>query len=240
MMLDEDKVYLTAHHTSERDDSVLPIDKSSLFEDADENTPMLLFAGRISKEKGIFELPTIMEKVRQNIPDIKLVIAGTGPAEADLKKALPEAHFTGWLNKQQIAQLYQSLDLFVFPSRFDTFGNVILEAFVYGMPAIGYDCKGPKDIIQHGTNGYLVDDIDGMGSCITQHFADETDRQQMSDNAMTRAQDYRAETIMNQFIADMGLIEAATEHQQHEQQVDEQPVAEIEPAEVNFEQRSVA
>jgi glycosyltransferase involved in cell wall biosynthesis len=205
MQLDRDSVFLTAHHTRPRDESIVAVDKSELFEDADENTPVLFFAGRLSKEKGVFDLPEIYQKVREVIPDIRLVIAGTGPAEAALKEQLPEAHFTGWLDKVQIAQLYKGLDLFVFPSRFDTFGNVILEAMVYGMPAIAYNCKGPKDIIRHNDCGYLVEDIDRMCDSIIGHFGSETHRKQMSNRAMLRSDEFQATPIMQRFLSDMGL-----------------------------------
>lgn len=74
------------------------------------------------------------------IPGVRLVVAGTGPLESQLKQDLPDAHFTGWINKFKLRQLYASLDIKVFPTRFDTFGNVILEAFSYGMPVISYNC----------------------------------------------------------------------------------------------------
>jgi len=207
MTLNEDKVHLTAHHTRERDESIVAVDKPGLFEDATTDTPVMLFAGRISKEKGIFDLPAIMDKVRQQLPDIKLVIAGTGPAQDELRQALPNAHFTGWVDKRQLASLYSGLDLFVFPSRFDTFGNVILEANVYGMPAISYNCKGPKDIIRHGTSGYLAEDIDGMAESIIAFFSSDTDREQMKRNAMARSAEFQAEPIMNQFMRDLGLAD---------------------------------
>jgi len=214
MMLDEDKVHLTAHHTQQADDGIVGIDKSSLFKDATPATPVMLYAGRLSKEKGILDLPAIMDKVRQKIPDIRLVIAGTGPAENELRRALPEAHFTGWVDKRTIASLYKGLDLFVFPSTFDTFGNVILEANVYGMPVIAYNCKGPKDLIVDGVSGYLVENTDGMAACIINHFSSQTDRKQMQHNAMLRAEQYQAEPIMKQFMRDMGLADEMQDSKQ--------------------------
>jgi len=205
MQLDEERVFLTAHHTRERDSCIVAVDKTELFVDADADTPILLFAGRISKEKGIFDLPQILERVKQTIPDVKLVIAGTGPAEDELKEALPDALFMGWVDKQRIAELYMGLDLFVFPSRFDTFGNVILEAFVYGMPALAYDCKGPKDIIKHNECGYLVNDIEQMADQVIRHFDSEPRRELMKQLAILRAEEYQAEPIMKQFLKDMGL-----------------------------------
>lgn len=205
MQLEDDRVYLTAHHTKKKDQSIRGVDKAELFDDATADTPVLLFAGRISKEKGIFDLPEIFANVKKSIPDVRIVIAGTGPAEVALKEAMPEAVFLGWVDKQRIAELYEGLDLFVFPSRFDTFGNVILESFVYGMPAVAYDCKGPRDIIQHDECGYLVKDIEQMAEYIVRYFSSEPTRVKMVQNAMSRAGAYQAEPIMQKFIQDMGL-----------------------------------
>jgi len=166
MQLPEESVFLTAHHTQPRDPAIRPVSKHELFADATDATPVLLYAGRISREKGLFDLPDIIARVRQSIPNVKLVLAGSGPAEAELKAALPDALFLGWVDKTRMKSLYAGLDMFVFPSRFDTFGNVVLEAFTYGMPVVAYNCKGPKDIIEHEMNGYLVEDAQAMGGQI--------------------------------------------------------------------------
>ncbi|MGH8497621.1 MAG: glycosyltransferase, partial [Methylococcales bacterium] len=105
MQLDKDKVFLTAHHTAKRDPAISAVDKSELFEGANSRTPVLLFASRISKEKGIFDLPEIFNRVKQDIPEIKMVIAGTGPAEHELKQRFPEALYLGWVDKRRMAQL---------------------------------------------------------------------------------------------------------------------------------------
>jgi len=205
MNLDTGKVLLTAHHTQARDLSVQAINKAELFPDANKDTPVLFIACRLSKEKGIFDLPEILKQARNSIPDLKIVIAGSGPAEKELKEQIPEALFLGWVDKKRIAQFYMSLDLFIFPSRFDTFGNVILESFVYGMPVVAYNHKGPKDIIKNDINGYLVDNIEQMSQKIVSYFSNESKQVSMKQNALLRADEYQAEPIMNKFIEDMGL-----------------------------------
>jgi glycosyltransferase involved in cell wall biosynthesis len=205
MGLPESKVHLTAHHTEPASVNVVPVRKSELIPGASANTPVLFYAGRISKEKGVLELPEIYRKARLAIPDLRLAIAGSGPAEEELREALPEATFLGWVSRERIAQIYAGLDLFVFPSQFDTFGNVILEAFSHGMPVAAYDCKGPKDIIQHGRNGYLVNSIEEMSGRIVQHFTDRERQAAMRREAQRRVADYQAEPIMRQFLGNMGL-----------------------------------
>src|SRR5262249_21721434 len=98
--------------------------------------------------------------------------------------------------------------LFVFPSQFDTFGNVILEALAHGMPVVAYNCKGPKDILEHGRSGYLVDRIEHMSDCIVAHFQHPHEHDAMRRHAIARAAQYEAEPIMNQFLTDLGLGDA--------------------------------
>lgn len=205
MLLNKDQVYLTAHHTQPRDLQVQRVHKDVIIPGASDNTPVLFIACRISQEKGIFDLPKIVALAKQQLPELKIVIAGSGPATEKLKQKLPEAIFLGWQSKKQLAALYLGLDLFVFPSRFDTFGNVILEAFVHGMPTIAYNCKGPKDIIQHEVNGYLVEDVPGMAEHIVKFFSDKKQQEQMRQKARQRAAEYQAEPIMQQFLTDLGL-----------------------------------
>ncbi len=205
MDIAEEKVFLTAHHSHKRDDLVRPFSKQEFFSDATDETPILFIACRVSKEKGILKLPEIIDKARLALPDLRIVIAGTGPAEEELKQALPEAKFLGWADKVTLARCYLGLDLFIFPSKFDTFGNVILESFAHGMPVLAYNCKGPRDIIEHDANGYLVDSIDEMSQAVIDHFVATHRHKAMSQRAVARANEYQAESIMGQFIADMGL-----------------------------------
>ena len=205
MQLDRDRVHLTAHSAPDPLPGVEPVDKRALFPDATSDTPVLFIACRVSREKGLFDLPQIMERARRALPDLRLVIAGHGPDEEELKAALPDALFLGWVDKQQLASLYAGLDLFVFPSRFDTFGNVLLEAFVYGMPAAAYNCKGPKDIIENNSSGYLVETPLEMANRIVTHFQWPERRTAMRESARRRAGQYKAPDIMTRFVQDLGL-----------------------------------
>ncbi len=205
MQLDKDKVFLTAHYTQPRDTEIQPISKNDMFGDATDGTPVLFYAGRLSREKGLFDFPEILARIRPSIPDVRIVIAGSGSAEAKLKDALPDALFLGWVDEARMKTLYAGLDILVFPSRFDTFGNVVLEALTYGMPVVAYNCKGPKDIIEHGKSGYLVEDIKDMSDRIIHFFEHEANRPDMRKHAMQRSHAYQAEPIMRQFLLDMGL-----------------------------------
>lgn len=207
MGLSKKKVRLTAHHIERpRTQSVAPVRKSELVAGATDDTPVIFTACRISKEKGVLELPEIYRRAKQEIPQLRIVIAGGGPAEEELRKALPEATFLGWVARERLDQIYAGLDLFVFPSKFDTFGNVVLEAFSHGMPVLAYDCKGPKDIVEHGRNGYLVDTVDEMAAQVVDHFRTTARHAAMRKAALRRIEDYQAGPIMHRFMQDLGLV----------------------------------
>jgi glycosyltransferase involved in cell wall biosynthesis len=205
MQLPKENVFITAHHAQPANLNTAKIKKSELIPGATEDTPVLFIACRISKEKGLFDLPKIINKARDTLPNLKIVIAGQGPATEELKKALPDAIFLGWQSKQQLSSLYMSLDLFIFPSQFDTFGNVIIESLSHGMPALAYNSKGPKSIIQNNINGFLVNDIEDMANRITEYFDSNFNRRKMKLSAMQRAAEYQAEPIMEKFLLNMGL-----------------------------------
>lgn len=205
MGLPPERVHLTAHHVEKPRRGVVPVRKSELIPGATDDTPVLFLAGRLSKEKGILELPEIVRRAREQLPELRIVIAGSGPHEKELREQLPDAMFTGWISRERIEQIYAGLDLFVFPSKFDTFGNVVLEAFSQGMPVLAYATKGPRDIIKNGENGYLVDTIEEMSASIVEHFRNPQRHAAMRAAALARVDDYQAGTIMREFLGQMGL-----------------------------------
>lgn len=205
--LPKNRVHLTGHHVErpKNTSAVMSLRKSEIVPGATDDTPILFTACRISKEKGVLELPEIVRRAKTRLPDLRIVIAGTGPAEEQLRKELPEATFLGWVDRERLDRIYASLDLFVFPSKFDTFGNVVLEAFSHGMPVLAFDCKGPKDIVLDGKNGYLVDTKDEMANQIVHHFRHPEHHGEMRAAALRRIDDYQAGPIMQRFMQDLGL-----------------------------------
>ncbi len=97
--------------------------------------PVLLYVGRVSKEKDLNLLAEIMPTLQKQAGPITLAIVGEGPYRAELEKLLPDAIFTGILNGRELGVAYASADLFVFPSTTDTYGNVVVEAMAAGLPA---------------------------------------------------------------------------------------------------------
>lgn len=117
----------------------------------------VLYAGRLTSEKGIWLLADAFLAARRREPRLHLVLAGGGPEEADLRTRLGDAAtFLGWLEGEALARAYASADLFLFASQTDSFGQVILEAQASGLPVVAVEAGGPVSTIEHGRTGLLV------------------------------------------------------------------------------------
>lgn len=118
--------------------------------------PVLLFVGRLVKEKDLEDLVKADHLLRKQNYRFKVVIVGDGPMKPRLEQDLPNAHFTGFLQGPELSTWFASSDLFVFPSTTETFGNVILEAYSSGLPVVGVDEGGVMDIIQDNHTGFIA------------------------------------------------------------------------------------
>jgi glycosyltransferase involved in cell wall biosynthesis len=114
--------------------------------------PVFLYVGRVAVEKNLHAFLDL------DLPGRK-VIVGSGPQLAAMKAAYPDAVFTGPLFSEALAEAFASADVFVFPSRTDTYGVVLLEALASGVPVAAYPVTGPRDIILQDKIGYLSEDL---------------------------------------------------------------------------------
>jgi glycosyltransferase involved in cell wall biosynthesis len=114
--------------------------------------PVFACAGRVCLEKNLDAF------LKADLPGSKLVI-GPGPLLPRLKRQFPEVRFTGYLPPVDFARHIASADVFVFPSRTDTFGLVMLEAMACGVPVAAYPVTGPIDVVKHGVTGVLHTDL---------------------------------------------------------------------------------
>lgn len=114
--------------------------------------PIFLNVGRVAVEKNIEAFLAL------DLPGTKVVV-GDGPERAVLAARYPDVVFTGSKSGEALVELYASADVFVFPSRTDTFGNVILEALACGVPVAAYPVTGPRDIIGEDGPGALDEDL---------------------------------------------------------------------------------
>ena len=120
---------------------------------------ILLYVGRISPEKDIATLTATMQHLPEDIQArVHWIIVGDGPALPKMRQQAPaNATFTGYLHGEELAAMYASADLFVFPSYTETFGNVVLEAMASGLPVLAANAGGVKDIVVHQRSGTLVE-----------------------------------------------------------------------------------
>lgn len=123
---------------------------------ADDQHIVLLSVGRLAAEKNLDLIVATYQSLQQSGRPVKLVFAGDGPYRAHLQAQCPDALFMGMCSHAQLAQLYASADLFLFPSLTETFGNVTLEALASGTPVLAYDCAAATDLVQDARNGWLV------------------------------------------------------------------------------------
>jgi len=120
---------------------------------------ILGFVGRLSVEKNIALLAQVQQELeRAGRTNFRFLIVGHGAEESWLRERLPRAEFAGVLRGEELAAAYANMDLFVFPSHTDTFGNVVLEALSSGVPAIVTPDGGPATIVRDGETGRIVCD----------------------------------------------------------------------------------
>lgn len=114
--------------------------------------PVFLYVGRVAVEKNIEAF------LQLDLPGVKVVV-GDGPQLGDLRARYGDVIFTGVRESEELADCYASGDVFVFPSRTDTFGMVMLEAMASGVPVAAFPAIGPKDLVTPGVSGVLSLDL---------------------------------------------------------------------------------
>ncbi len=119
--------------------------------------PIFLNVGRVAVEKNLSAF------LELDLPGSKIVV-GDGPARAALQRKYPDAHFLGEKFGSELAEIFASADVFVFPSRTDTFGVVLIEALASGLPVAAYPVTGPLDVIDGSGAGALDENL--RGACL--------------------------------------------------------------------------
>ncbi len=154
-----------------------------LFGDA----PVFLYVGRIAAEKNIEAFLDL------DLPGRKVVVGG-GPLLGDLQARYPHVMFTGKRTGEELAACYASADVFVFPSRTDTFGMVLLEAMASGVPVAALPVCGPRDVVVDGVTGVLSEDL--RAAALAARFLDR-------DVIRARAAEYSWENAARLFLANI-------------------------------------
>ena len=122
-----------------------------------ERRPALIYVGRVSREKGLDMLPAVQDRLRALGVEHRFIIAGEGPMLQDLRGRMPDAVFAGVLSRAAVAEVLASADLFVFPSRTDTAGNVVLEAQASGLPVVVSAAGGPRENMLPDRSGVVCE-----------------------------------------------------------------------------------
>ena len=127
------------------------------------------YVGRLATEKRVELLAKITA-----LPGVRLVIVGAGPAEAILRRHLPDSLFLGERRGDELAAVYASLDVFVHAGPHDTFGNTLQEAAASGLPVVAPAAGGPLDLVVDGVTGFLVQpgSADAIAAAVARLAAD--------------------------------------------------------------------
>lgn len=172
-----------------------PCDKSWL----DLPRPVWLYFGRVAVEKGVEDFLAL------ELPGTKLVV-GDGPAAADLRRRYPEAVFAGYRHGEELVSHIAASDVFVFPSRTDTFGLVLLEAMACGVPVAAYPVTGPVDVVVDGVNGALNTDL-RAAALAALRVSPEACRAHALHQSWA--------TATRQFMGNLAIVRPASEHVPH-------------------------
>jgi phosphatidylinositol alpha 1,6-mannosyltransferase len=153
---------------------------------ATDGTVVLGYVGRLSVEKNVALLSRVEGKLAaMGIAGVRFLIVGHGNEEETLRRDLKSAEFAGVLRGAALAEAYANMDVLVFPSHTDTFGNVVLEALASGVPAVVTPDGGPKFIVKDGETGFVTED-DRFVDAIAKLIIDRA----LLDRMRVKARDY--------------------------------------------------
>ncbi len=166
-----------------------PLDRAEF--DTPDDAPLLLSLSRLHTKKGL----DVLLEAMKSVPDAYLWIAGSGPLEQELKAQMKElrledrVRFLGWRNDREA--LLATCDICVFPSRYEPFGAVVIEAWGTEKPLIAAKAAGPKAYVAHEENGLLVeiDDVDGLANSINRMIGDKALQTELVANGLRAYQE---------------------------------------------------
>jgi glycosyltransferase involved in cell wall biosynthesis/predicted metal-dependent phosphoesterase TrpH len=163
----------------------------------------VLYAGRLSREKGAELLADAFLRAHERDPRLHLLLAGGGPEQEWLAERLgATATFLGWLHGDALPRAYASADMFLFPSITDTYGQVVVEAQASGLPVIAANVGGPVDLIADGVSGLLRDpDPDTLAGAINQLANEPLQRRRLAVGGVAAAGERSWDAALEQLAA---------------------------------------
>ena len=170
---------------------------------------VILWVGRLVKEKSPDVWAEVIRRLHREGLKVRALVVGTGSYEENMKQ-LPGTEHLGWMSGPALAEVYASVDLFVFPSEVETFGNVTLEALASGVPCIASaGCSG--HLVYHGVNGFVVDkaDVEEYYALTKRLVVDAALRQQFADKARSSISTLEHDRVMDMMVANYeGVMKA--------------------------------
>jgi glycosyltransferase involved in cell wall biosynthesis len=162
--------------------------------------PMLLFVGRVAHEKNIGFLLQVVARVKREIPDILFMIAGEGPAREGLEHVVKKldltrnVKFIGYLDRHtELASCYHSADIFVFSSRTETQGLVLLEAMAQGVPVVSTAEMGTRDVLREGAGVWIAkEELEDFSGKIVKMLGDASARARLGEAGRDYAHEWSA------------------------------------------------
>jgi glycosyltransferase involved in cell wall biosynthesis len=181
---------------------------------------LVLYVGRLAWEKNLDALLSAFAQVRQQFenehgPKLKLVFVGDGPLLNDLRhRAGPDVVLPGPKSGEDLARWYASADIFAFPSRSETFGNVILEAQASGLPVLAFRYPATEERIQHGRDGLLLTDDGELTVALAALCTNPSARRSLQVAARETARRQAWEPIFDHLEAEYATLVAAAQARQ--------------------------
>ena len=169
-------------------------------------TPILLYVGTISQDKGVLNLPFIYKQIQSVYKETRMVVVGKGPDLNQLQEEIPDGIFIDWIEQSKLSKLYSSADLLLSTSKSSLFNHVILEALHCGLPVIAFSDQASKDMILHNQCGYLVNTNQEMAEKAIQFLAlDAAEKESFKNKAIEKSKEYEATIIIDRLLTSVGI-----------------------------------
>lgn len=176
-----------------------------------EDRPTVLFVGNLIPRKGVDVLLDAVQRVQATLPDLQLIVCGTGPEQDRLQRLTEQlglgghVRFAGWVERPTIPQYFQACDVFVLPSLTEGSGNVLVEAAACAKPVIGTNVAGIPDYVEGGVTGWLFEKGDpaDLAEKLLKVLTDPQQSAEMGHAARTRAESQHRYDQMTASILDV-------------------------------------
>lgn len=172
------------------------------------NNKTLISVGRLEKEKDFLTLLDVFKIINNKYNDVKLKIVGEGLQRREIEEKIEKLNLnnkvilTGRISSQEVQEQMNTSSVFVLTSLCESFSLVLCEAMEVGLPCVSFNIDvGPKEIIQNGINGYLIDnrDVKDMALCIENLLIDENEWNKISKNSIESVKKYYSESVVNEW-----------------------------------------